>query len=168
MKTTYTEQQKLNAGILRQNYMRRGYEDAQNNDPLHIKACMLYWAEGSKKSSQLQFTTCDPKMHVIMLQFLRKYFPQFEDRIRGYVNFYPSKDNPYSKVLNYWIQVTNIPASRFNKPTDRSIYYDAPKNNKFSNGIMRISVSSVEILQYIYGAINYYVGEEIFSHNTGR
>jgi len=168
MKTKYTEKQKSDAASLRQLYINRGYEVAQQNEPLHIKACILYWAEGSKKPCLFQFTNCDPETHIIVLQFLRKYFPQLEGRIRGWINFYPSQSNPYEKVLNYWVDKTNIPAEHFTKPTDRSLYYKMPKNNKYPNGVMRISVSSVELLHYIYGAINYYANKELFTPNTAR
>lgn len=168
MKTKFNEKQKFNACLLRQTYMKRGYEDAQKNEPLHIKACILYWAEGSKKPCTFEFTNCDPETHTITLQFLRTYFPQMETKIRGCINFYPSKENPYEKVLDYWTNCTGISPTQFTKPTDRSRYYKIPKNNKYPNGIMRISISSVELMYYIYGALNFYIGKEKFTPNTAR
>jgi hypothetical protein len=168
MKNKFNEKQKIDAYLLRQLYMKHGYEDAQKNDPLHIKACILYWAEGSKKPHAFEFTNCDPQTHVIILQFLRKYFPQLESKIRGCINFYPSVNNPYTKVLNYWANCISILPVQFTKPTDRSRYYDFPKNNKYPNGILRISISSVEVIYYIYGALNYYSNKEIFTPDTGR
>lgn len=168
MNNKYTEKQKQDGYLRREFYMKKGYEDAKQNNPLHIKSCMLYWAEGSKKSTTFEFTNCDPMTHIIMLQFLRTYFPDKENKIRGMINFYPTPNNLYEEVLKYWINIANIPPSQFTKPTDRSRYYKLPKNNKYPNGIFRLSVNSVEIIYYVYGAINFYAGKNIFNPNTGR
>ncbi len=168
MNTKFTDKQKQDAYNLRELYMKHGYNQAEKNEPLHIKACMLYWAEGSKSSRSLYFVNCDPNTHLIMLNFIKTYFPNHEKKLRGLISFYPSKEIIYDDVLQYWSKITSIPLTQFTKPIDRSKYYKSPKVNKFPNGIFRLSISSVEILYHIYGSINFYVGKSIFNPFTGR
>lgn len=159
-----SESTRLKYALKRREYMLKGYNDASLNEPLHIKACMLYWAEGTKRPNAFDFTNCDATMHLIILQFVRKYFPQLETKIKGAINFYPSETNSYDKVVQYWSNILHIPLNQFNKPTDRSKYYTmSPGDNKYTNGIMKIRISSAELISYVYGAINYYVGKTIFT-----
>lgn len=168
MKTYYTDIQKEKAKLIRESYMMSGQRQAKKNDVLHIKGCMLYWAEGSKNSNLFGFTNCDVEANKMMLEFLRKFFPIQSKKIKVRVNFYPSETNTYEKVKQYWKNELNLTDESFNKFTDRSKYYNPPKHNKYPNGILNIQINSTEVANHIFGAINHYVGKNIYTANQYR
>lgn len=67
-------------------------------------------------------------------------------------------------ILSFWRKELYLPNLVFNKPTDRTKYYTKPVVNKYPNGILRIQINSVELLNHIYGAINCYSGFNVFSY----
>lgn len=166
MKRNYpiNSKQTLKFQQLRLEYLNSGIESAKNNDPLHIKACILYWAEGSKSKNIFQFTNCEPETHKIIISYVAKYFPFLINKITGYVNFYPDETNTYEKVQNFWIRELDLKENQFRQFTDRSKYYPKPENNKFTNGILKLQINSTELLFNTYGAINHYCNKELFSH----
>jgi hypothetical protein len=166
MKTKYTEYQKEQARLIRESYIKSGECKAKNNEPLHIKACMLYWAEGSKMKNVFQFTNCDVTTHKIMMEFLRHYFPEQTKRLKVRVNYYPSPELSYDDIKNYWKKELGINDNQFNKATDRTKYYKSPTNNKYPYGILQLQLCSTEVIQHIFGGINTYVDDTIFNANT--
>lgn len=148
--------QKEKAKLLREKQQQIGREKALEMEPLHLAGCMLYWAEGTKAINAFQFTNCNPNMHRIILAFIKKFFPQFVCRLRFRISFYPSSDNTYDSVRQYWCQELGVEASSFTKPTDKSKYYSKPKTNKYKNGVLYIQVGATEMLQHITGAIEIY------------
>lgn len=162
MKTYYTTYQKEQAKSTRQSYINSGKSQASKNEVLHIKACILYWAEGSKNRHIFGFTNCDVETHKLMMTFLRYYFPEQSKKIKARVNFYPSVNNTYQDVKDYWMKELNLSEENFYKPTNRLKYYKKPKINKYPNGILQLQLNSTEVVQHIFGGINYYVGKDIY------
>lgn len=156
MLTQTNSLQKEKARQLREKQQQTGKMQAQLLEPLHLTACMLYWAEGSKSKNMFQFTNCDPEMHKILLMFIRKYFPQFLSRLRFRVNFYPTPTLPYEKVRDFWCQELGVSPDAFTKPTDKSKYYTQPKINKYPNGVLYMQASVTEVIQHVLGAIDAY------------
>lgn len=140
--------------------MLEGKAQAQKCEELHLKACMLYWAEGSKGGAFI-FTNCDINMHKIIKDFLTKYFPDSEPR--GLISYYPSNDISYEEIRKFWSEQLNIEESLFLKPTNRSKYYKKPQKIKYPYGIFSIQVYERKLLYHIYGAINEYTKKEIFN-----
>lgn len=163
MNTYYTEIQKCQAKQNREIYFNQGKELAKRNDPLHIKGCMLYWAEGTKSRNSFGFSNCEVEIHRLMISFLKQTFPKHFHKLKVRVNFYPSKTNTYESVQHFWCNQLGIERHQFNKHTDRSKYYASPKINKYPNGILSLGLNSTEIVQHIYGAINEYIGTNLYN-----
>jgi len=162
MKTYYTTYQKERATSIRQSYINSGKSQASKNEILHIKACILYWAEGSKNRNAFGFTNCDVETHRLMVTFLRRYFPEQSVKLKARINFYPSSNNTYRNVRDYWMKELDLSTENFYKPTNRSKYYKQPKINKYPNGILQLQLNSTEVVQHILGGINHYVGKDIY------
>ena len=162
MKTYYTTHQKEQASLTRQSYINSGKSQASKNEPLHTKACILYWAEGTKNRNTFGFTNCDAETHKLMVAFLRHYFPDQSKKLKARINFYPSASNTYENVKDYWMKELTLSAENFYNPTDRSKYYKQPKINKYPNGILQLQLGSTEIVHHILGGINHYIGKDIY------
>lgn len=157
------QRQQKDAAIRRYTtFMDAGAKIAARNEPLHIKACMLFWGEGSKRKNLFIFTNCEVETHRLMVQFINFYFPHLTAKIRALITFYPTVENPYEKVLNFWCDALNLKANQFTKPTDKSKYYSKPKTLKSTTGVLRISIGSTELTQHLFGAINHYIGTPLF------
>jgi hypothetical protein len=63
-----------------------GRELARAGDPLHIKGCMLHWAEGSKRRNSVMFTNSDDAVVALFLRFLRWCYDVSDDRVTLSVN----------------------------------------------------------------------------------
>jgi hypothetical protein len=150
--------------LRRVSHMENGKLIAQKNDPLHLKACMLYWAEGTKKKKgNFTFTNCDINMHLIMMEFIKKYFPQYIKEMKFTVNYYETDSIKEKDILDFWCKTLSINPSQFNKLTERSKYYKIPSTLKYQYGIFVMRLFKREILYHIFGAINEYCSKEIFS-----
>jgi len=163
MKTKYTDFQKERARLLRESYLQDGINQAKKNEILHIKACMLYWAEGSKQKNMFQFTNCDINTHKIIISFLIKYFPNHFKKLKARINYYSSQELSYDDIKNYWKKELLLTDDQFIKPTDRTKYYKSPSNNKYPYGILQIQLNSTELIHNIFGSINEYVGTKLYS-----
>jgi hypothetical protein len=168
MNTYYTEIQKCQAKQNREIYFNRGRTQAKQNDPLHIKGCMLYWAEGTKSRNTFGFSNCEVETHKLMVSFLKRFFGDHFHKLKVRVNFYPSKTNSYESVQKFWCDQLGIELHQFNKYTDRSKYYTAPKVNKYPNGILLLRLGSNQVVQHIFGAINEYVGSDLYNVDSFR
>ena len=166
MKTYYTTYQKEQASLTRQSYINSGKSQASKNESLHTKACILYWAEGSKNRNVFGFTNCDVETHRLMITFLHRYFPEQSKKLKARINFYPSSNNTYECVRNYWMKELDLLIDNFYNPTNRSKYYKQPKINKYPNGILQLQINSTEVVQHIFGGINYYIGRDIYHSNS--
>lgn len=163
MQTKYTDFQKERARLLRESYIHAGINEAKKNEILHIKACMLYWAEGSKQRNMFQFTNCDVNTHKIMILFLKKYFPTQITKLKARINYYSSQSLSYDDIKNYWKHELDLTDDQFIKPTDRAKYYKLPSTNKYPYGILQIQLNSTELVHNVFGSINQYIGTNIYS-----
>lgn len=65
---------------------------------------MLYWAEGSKKRNQLQFSNSDPAMARFFVDFLKKYFGLGGDEIRITCHLYADHLARQAEIEQHWLQ----------------------------------------------------------------
>lgn len=134
-----------------------------NKDKLRYIGASLYWGEGTKarKLSRggmiyaVEFTNVDELMIVIFLQFLRKIIGAVEERIRAQIFLYPEHDDKL--VMDYWIKVTGIPSTRFQKIIHLQQASGRFKPSKY--GIMKIRYAHKEHFLKIQGIIDEIKGE---------
>lgn len=81
----------------------------------------LYICEGTRKRidnrghtiQSVEFTNKDERTIKMFLRFLREVIKADEKRIKAELFIYP--DHNESKLMDYWMKITSIPVSRFNK-----------------------------------------------------
>jgi hypothetical protein len=74
---------------------------------------VLFWAEGSKDTSQVTFVNSNPRMVATFVRLLRFSFPLEETKFRAFVHIHEYHDE--LKMMNFWSKVTGIPLSQFTK-----------------------------------------------------
>jgi len=123
-------------------------------EKLKIAGIMLYWAEGAKNSSGINFSNSDPRMIQVFLSFLRKICGIDNNRLR--VHLYTYSDQNLGKIKTYWQNIVEISPSQFNKPYIR-------KNNlnksgrKLIHGLIQIRYNDKKLLEAIKFWINEYL-----------
>lgn len=122
-------------------------ERLQDN-PLFIVGLMLYWAEGDKLNENVKFSNSDPLMIKLMMMWFREIcmVPEKKFRIQLHTHtLHITKD-----VEKYWVGITKIPRSQFNKtcvkPT--SLRY---RKNKLYYGTCSIRISDKDLFRKIMG-----------------
>jgi hypothetical protein len=113
---------------------------------LFIAGLMLYWAEGSKKSEQVQFMNSDPRLIKLMLQWFGKYLQTPKNKVR--LRLFSHKIYAHENHEKMWKSLINLPSSQFRK----TIYKPTPhkvKRNKDYKGCMRIDAGGVDAFYLI-------------------
>jgi transposase-like protein len=134
---------------------------ARQQQPLHLTGCMLYWAEGSKRRNDVEFTNSDPDMMRIFVEFLRRCYGVAPDGVRLTLNVHLDNGLGLAEIEEWWLARLGLSRccvgshtvnsySRASAQTRRSLPY----------GTARIVVHSTFIVQSIYGAIQEYAGAE--------
>jgi hypothetical protein len=121
---------------------------------------MLYWAEGAKGRTAIQFTNSDPRMLVLFRRFLTEALGLDRDRICLKINVYTGNGLTISQIERYWLDLLDLPQSAVRKhainqmPTSSS----GRAKNKLPYGVCTLSVHNTWMLQHIYGGIQEYAG----------
>jgi len=74
----------------------------------------LYWAEGSKRSSQFQFTNSDPAMVNIMLDWIDRYVVGMSRQEVG-LRLYVHKPYAHERCEEYWSKMLDVSLLNFKK-----------------------------------------------------
>ncbi|MEX2090944.1 MAG: hypothetical protein WD989_02350 [Candidatus Paceibacterota bacterium] len=132
-------------------------------DPEFLAGLMLYWAEGTKKSSTA-VTNSDPRVIKFIVKWLKKFFNINSEQLSIEIHIHPDQDQV--KIKGYWQNLTSIPSDNF-----RKIFVKARgsgyRKNRLENGIAKIIVKtqgSTYLLFKILGAINGYLNLTIDEH----
>jgi hypothetical protein len=81
---------------------------------LFIAGVALYAGDGSKTRGSVTLPNSDPRMLVLFLAFLRRFFVIDESRLR--VRLYLHQGLDLEAAVSYWATLTGIPPAQFNKP----------------------------------------------------
>jgi hypothetical protein len=139
-----------------------GRATAREGDPLHLAGCMLYWAEGAKARTAIQFTNSDARMVLLFRRFLTDCLGVDRSTIRMSLNVYTNNGLSIEQIEVYWLELLDLPRSSIRKhalnhrPTSSS----GRARNKLPYGVCTLTVSNSWMLQHIYGAIQEYGGFE--------
>lgn len=82
---------------------------ARDRDPLHITGCMLYWAEGSKRRNDVEFTNSDPDMTRTCVRFLRRCYAVPPERLRLTLNVHLNNGLELPEIEDWWLGQLNLP-----------------------------------------------------------
>jgi hypothetical protein len=135
-----------------------GRQKAKDDSELHLMACILYWAEGAKDRTNLNFINTDVNMLRLFIRFLREEMNVENSLIRLKIWHHTSDETEVARIHQYWLDSLDLPFDTHIK-SYLKIGTDSRKK-RYENGICAIEVSRVEVLQHIYGAIQEYIGFE--------
>ncbi len=139
-----------------------GREHARCGDPLHHAGCMLYWAEGSKSRTAIQFSNSDPAMVALFVEFLRICYEAPEALIGVRAHLYADHTADQEGIEQFWLDAARLPQSSLR----RSIVNRVSKSSKGNRlgrlpyGTCRITFHRAAVVQSIFGAIQEYGGFE--------
>jgi transposase len=144
---------------LRLQFQEEGRAKARERDPLHIAGCMLYWAEGSKHTSDLRFSNSDPEMIAFFMRFLRESLKVKDDEITMRIYCYTNNGLSVEEIEQYWLDITKLPRSALRKGSvNLQPVSSKQKGRKLIYGVAHLGCSRVNYLQHVYGAIQEYIG----------
>ena len=135
-----------------------GRARARDADGLHMRGCMLYWAEGSKSRNVAALTNSDPDLLKVFVDFLRRCHDVPDEKIALAVNCHLGNGLELDEIEAWWLEQLTLPASclraaTVNRPSAASA---RRRGHVLPYGTARVSVCSVVIVQSIYGAIQEY------------
>lgn len=135
-----------------------GRRRARAAEPLHPMGCMLHWAEGSKERNRVVLVNSDPALLQLFLRFLRDCLDVADERIALTVNLHLGNGLTADEIQQYWLDRLRLPPSCLRTPVVTPPSDDALKRGKLPYGTARVVVSSTELVQHVYGAIQEYGG----------
>jgi hypothetical protein len=146
--------------IRRRRFQQRGRIAARCRNPGHIAGCMLYWAEGSRTRTRVEFVNSDPEMVRFFVRFLREAFGVRSEKFVVTCNLFADHEERQHDIERFWLDLLELPDSCLRKSTVNrySRYSKKKRKNKLPYGTCRICVHSTEIVQAIYGSIQEFAG----------
>ena len=106
----------------------------------------LYIGEGSKTKDSVALANSDSRIIKAFLKFLRELCGVDEAKIKTELNIFDDVD--LEAAIDYWMEVTQIPKSRFGKPIVRKSRGGTYKN-KSKYGTLTINVCNTKLLAKI-------------------
>ncbi|OIO78679.1 MAG: hypothetical protein AUJ89_06360 [Candidatus Omnitrophica bacterium CG1_02_43_210] len=123
-------------------------------EKLKIAGIMLYWAEGCKKVSGVDFVNSDPLMIKMFLEFLRRICGIDESRLRVYL--YTHENSNIDNLKLFWSNVTDISLKQFIKPYIRRSNLNL-SNRKMPHGLIHIRYYDKRLLETILNWVEEYI-----------
>lgn len=119
----------------------------KKEERLKTVGLVLYWGEGAKKNKngQINFTNSDSVMIKIFVSFLRSIYCINESKLRCHLYCFESQN--IQSEINYWANITSIPAKQFIKPyiaTNKT-----PSHAKITHGVCHIVYSDKRLFDLI-------------------
>jgi DNA-binding transcriptional regulator YiaG len=134
---------------------------ARRKDLLHVTGCMLYWAEGSKRRNDVEFTNSDPDMTRTFVKFLRQCYGVSPDDLRLTLNVHLDNGLELFEIEDWWLARLGLSRSSLGAHTvNRYSRASGQTRRTLPYGTARVVVHSTFIVQSIYGAIQEYAGAE--------
>lgn len=144
------------ASLKRNEYRERGFYLAER-DEMFLLISSLYWAEGSKSRNSFIFVNSD----ISMLKIICHWLNDFTDKeVRVDVRYYAENGINELQIKKHWFReipiLKNTKKWKF-KLFKQEIRRDSQKRGigKLPFGTASVSVCSTEIVQNIYGGIQY-------------
>ena len=139
---------------LREQYQEAGRQRAREGSRLHLIGCMLYWAEGAKIRSTVNFVNSDPQMMLVWMQFLRQELQVEDDRVRIHIHVHDEANIPAAEA--YWTDLLDLPMSCVKKTMVKD--GSDTRHNTLAYGVCSVRVYSTELAMHVFGAIQEYIG----------
>ncbi len=112
---------------------------------LLIAASMLYYGEGAKTQSTVDFANSDPKALVLFIKFLREICRVDESRLRFYLYCFENQ-NP-GELIKFWSRKLKANDGSFTRPYIRKDTGELKR--KMPYGVLHIRYSDKKLLERI-------------------
>lgn len=112
---------------------------------LLIAAVMLYFGEGAKSGTTVDFANSDPATLKIFINFLRKICRIDEKRLRLYLYCF-SNQNP-GELISFWSKTLDVRIRNFTKPYIRKVGENLRRT--MTRGVLHIRYSDKRLLRKI-------------------
>ena len=143
-------------------WQNQGRQLARRGCALHHAGCMLYWAEGSKSRTAVQFTNSDPAMIALFVEFLRRSYGAGEESIGVRAHLFADHVADQRRIEAFWLDAARLPSSCLRRSVVNR--YSASslrrRTRRLPYGTCRITLHRAAVVQSIYGAIQEYAGFE--------
>lgn len=112
----------------------------------------MYFAEGNKKGNSVSFSNSDPRAIKFMANWLRQYCDVQEEKFRCSLYLHDNLNEKRAK--RFWSFLTDIPLSQFTKSYLVKNNLKRFRKTKHESGVLRITVSNVNLHRKIIGWIS--------------
>ena len=123
--------------------------DNISNRELWLIGTALYWAEGAKTQSTVQFSNGDSRMIQLMMRYFREVCMVDERKLRAGIHIHEHLDTKAAEL--HWQSITSIAKDKFyptyNKPNKSS----KNKRNSLPLGVCDVYVLDARLLRMITG-----------------
>lgn len=113
------------------------FERVRKDTLFHIGVA-LYWAEGSKRSGQWQFTNSDAEMVQIMLKWIEIYFGLHRSNLR--YRLYSHKPYAQERCEVWWADDLGLEHEQLTKVTYKPTNLGVKKRPNYYKGCLRIEI----------------------------
>lgn len=147
---------------LREQQQQQGREYARLGNIEHLKGCMLYWAEGSKRKNEIQFANTDADMVLCFKNFLDKFFQIKKEDYIIRLDCYLGDGIREDDIWKFWLNHLSLPDTSKSKSVFKT---EKPlgttfRSNRHRYGVCSLIVYQTRIVQHIFGAIQEYIGTD--------
>lgn len=144
----------------RRAWQEQGKEMARSLGEKFRMGCVLYWCEGAKGRTTVDFCNSDAKMMSYFVWFLKEFFALGDRDITLTIRCYTNNGIGFDDIRLFWLKELGLPESCMRKCLvnykPSSSY--GTKKGKLLYGVAHLKVSSVEVVQKLFGAIKHIVG----------
>lgn len=132
---------------------------------LHLAGIMLYWAEGAKRGTGVDFANSDPDMNRIFIDMLRHIYQINESRLRIFIYCHANQNIP--QTISFWSKIMDVSPKQFSKPHVRQDV-DVSKSEKMPHGLIHIRYSDSRLLAQLKIEIDIMSKEIMLGYPSGQ
>lgn len=132
---------------------QNGKSDVDRYNWEHAAACMLWWAEGDKRTDFVGITNSDPHLLRFFVHCLKKYYKVIDKDCSISVQYHNQADE--QQLVSFWKQVLDIPNAQVQKGYRKQSSEIA---SKYPYGICRIRVHDTRLANRMWGSVQGYIG----------
>jgi transcriptional regulator with XRE-family HTH domain len=118
---------------------------------LLLVGAALYAGEGSKTGGEVRFANCDPRMIVLFLVWLRRFFDVDESKLR--IRLYLHDGLDLDAANEFWSQITGIPVSQYRAPY-RAVADPSIRRSKHPMGCPSVCLGGVRVHREVMGLVD--------------
>lgn len=129
-------------------------ELSPSEQKLKLAAVMLYWAEGYKLGTGVDFANSDPIMALLFTKFLKEICNVDKKRLRYHLYCYEGQD--VITLTHFWSDLLSIPENQFLKPYVKKNAAPGPRGPRMIHGLIHVCYSDKRLLAQILSWISEY------------